>query len=228
MRQRLAAGLILVVAGLSVSAGVAARSPGGDTAPSPQTGAGPAPAWEPVVWRRSKAVGKPWRGQLVRAVKLPAYGPDWFTWDWALQTVPNRTWRRYGHDRLVRMLIRVLADYRAAHPKAPRVGIADLSRPKGGNFGRRFGGLGHKSHQNGLDVDLLYPRRDRQELPPESVRQIDRRLSQDLLDRFVRAGVEKAFVGPGLRLRGRRAVVVPLYNHDDHLHLRIRPRRGGR
>ena len=36
----------------------------------------------------------------------------------------------------------------------------DLSRTHGGKFGRNFGGLGHASHQNGLDADILYPRKD--------------------------------------------------------------------
>ncbi len=44
------------------------------------------------------------------------------------------------------------------------MGIGDLSRPNGGVFDERFGGRGHASHQNGLDVDVYYPRRDGQEL----------------------------------------------------------------
>ena len=83
------------------------------------------------MWRRSKAVGKPWRGRLVRGVKLPSYGADWFTFDWGTRSVPNRIWRRYGHERLVRMLLRVVGEFRLAHPNAPRVGIADLSRTRG-------------------------------------------------------------------------------------------------
>lgn len=229
MRMRLLAGLgvslavLAITAALSTGAGSSsAPAPSGSpTADSPSRG-------EMVVWRRSKAVGKPWRGRLVRGVKLPSYGPDWFTYDWVTRSVPNRSWRRYGHDRLIRTLLRVLREYRLAHPEAPRVGIADLSRPRGGPFGRRYGGLGHKSHQNGLDVDVLYPRLDRVEQRPDRVRQVDRALSQDLVRRFAAAGAQKIFVGLGTKLRGKRNVVIPLANHDDHLHLRIKPRRGGR
>ena len=46
------------------------------------------------------------------------------------------------------------AAYRAAHPEAARIGIGDLSRPQGGEFGERFGAPGHASHQNGLDADV--------------------------------------------------------------------------
>ncbi len=230
MRRGAAGLLVAALATLCVAAGVSAQSPGGTT-PPPLAQAPPlfppAPG-ELVVWRRSKAVGKPWRGRLVRGVKLPSYGADWFTYDWGTRSSPNRIWRRYGHDRLVRMLLRVVGEYRLAHPEAPRVGIADLSRPKGGSFGRRYGGLGHASHQNGLDVDVLYPRADGQETRPERVRQINRALAQDLVNRFAAAGAQKVFVGPNTKLRGKRRVVTPLRSHDDHLHVRIKPRRGGR
>src|SRR5215211_2005073 len=230
MRLRLLAGLGVLLAALSTTATVSAEDAPPEAGP-PIAGAPPlfppAPG-ELVVWRRSKAVGKPWRGRLVRGVKLPSYGADWFTYDWGTDSVPNRVWRRYGHDRLVRMLLRVVGEFRAAHPEAPRVGIADLSRPRGGPFGRRYGGSGHASHQNGLDVDVLYPRRDRQETRPERVRQIDRTLAQGLVNRFAAANAQKVFVGLGTRFRGKRGVVTKLRNHDDHMHVRIKPRRGGR
>jgi murein endopeptidase len=53
------------------------------------------------------------------------------------------------------------------------------------------------------------------------VRQIDHRLAQDLLRRFVAAGVQVVFVGPSTGLRGPRGVVVPYPNHDNHMHVRI-------
>ena len=121
------------------------------------------------------------------------------------------------------MLLRVLDEYAAAHPEAGRVGIGDLSRPDGGVFDERFGGRGHASHQNGLDVDVYYPRLDGQELRPARPAQVQRALSQDLVTRFVRAGAVKVFVGPRVGLRGPRRKVVPLIYHDDHMHVRIGP-----
>jgi murein endopeptidase len=118
--------------------------------------------------------------------------------------------------------VRVLNDYARAHPDAPRVGIGDLSRPHGGDFGRRYGPPGHVSHQNGLDVDVYYPRRDRLERAPRRVGYVDRRLSQDLVDRFVRAGAQRVFVGPNTGLHGPSGVVQRLPHHDNHLHVRIR------
>ncbi len=184
----------------------------------------PEPPVEPyIAWRRSRPLGQPYWGRLVRGVKLPAEGPDWFTWDPVLRVSPDRWWRRFGTDKLVRTTLEVIREYRAAHPESPRIGIGDLSRPHGGSFGRQYGGLGHMSHQNGLDVDVYYPRRDGLERAPLRPGQVDRAAAQELVDRFVDAGAVRVFVGPSLRLRGPRRIVTPLVHHDDHLHVRIRP-----
>ena len=205
------AGLLCLALVLTMASPGAARTATGDEAP-------PLPE---VEWRASVAVGAPWAGRLVRGVKLPAEGPDWFTWDPVHDLRPNRAWRRWGTDRLVRTVLEVVQDFRVDFPWAPRVGIGDLSRPYGGHFGRRYGGLGHASHQNGLDVDVWYPRLDARERRPWRAWQVDEYLSQELLDRFVAAGAEKVFVGPSLQLTGPPGVVVPLVHHDDHLHLRL-------
>jgi len=181
-----------------------------------------------ILWRRSRALGKPYHGRLAGGVRLPAVGTHFVTVDPVTGASPNPAWRRYGTDRLVRVLLEVAAAYAAAHPHAPRLVVGDLSRPRGGRFGREFGGDGHRSHQNGLDVDVFYPRRDRRERIPARVGQVDRRLAQELVDRFVRAGARYVFVGPRTRLQGPPKVVMPLANHDDHLHLRIHRRPGAR
>jgi murein endopeptidase len=179
------------------------------------------PQPEPIHWRRSRALGKPFGGRLVRGVRLPAEGPDFFTWDPVLRRSPNRSWRRWGTNRLLRVLLRVLRAHGEEFPDSPRVGVGDLSRPHGGGFGRRFGGLGHASHQNGLDADVYYPRLDGLEREPRRVRQIDPVLAQDLVDRFVCAGAQYVFVGPHTGLTGAPAVVRTLRHHDDHMHVRI-------
>ena len=171
----------------------------------------------------SRAVGKPFDGKLVGGVPFPVEGAAFFTWDWPRKAAPNREWRRYGTAKTVATTLTVIAQFRTAHPDAPRVGVADLSRPRGGEFGARYGGDGHASHQNGLDVDIVYPRRDKRERPPVRPAQVDRRLAQDLVDRFVRAGAKHVFVGTDVGLRGPRAVVAAIGNHNDHLHVRFRP-----
>jgi penicillin-insensitive murein endopeptidase len=174
-----------------------------------------------IAWHRSRAIGLPWAGHLVGGVRLPREGVHFFTWDPVRHRSPDRQWRRWGTDRLVRTLLAVIDAYAAAHPHAPRVGIGDLSRPHGGDFGPEFGGIGHASHKDGLDADVYYPRLDRRERAPRRVDQIDHRLAQDLVDRFVRAGAQLVFLGPNTHLHGPAGVVDVLVHHDDHLHVRL-------
>ena len=170
---------------------------------------------------RSRSVA-PTRGTLEAGVRLPAQGRVFFTWDPILKRQPDRDWRRWGTDDLIRTTLRVLRAFNRDHPHAPRVGVGDLSLPRGGYFGPEVGGgIGHSSHQNGLDVDVYYPRLDRREEPPLAVDEVDVRLAQDLVDRFVEAGATTIFVGPNLPLHGPPAIVAPLVGHDNHLHVRI-------
>jgi murein endopeptidase len=181
----------------------------------------PDPKVAPLGAPHSVAVGKPWDGYLEHGVQLPAEGLDFVTWDEVLRQSPNRGWRRWGTEELIALLEQVAREFRMAHPGVPRLLISDLSRPQGGPFGRRYGGLGHDSHQNGLDADVMYPRRDGLPLAPIRPSQVDHALAQDLVDRFRRAGAVKLFVGPHLHLHGPLDVVVALAHHDDHVHVRI-------
>jgi hypothetical protein len=169
----------------------------------------------------SHPLGRPNDGRLAGGVQLPASGRDFFTWDFPLAASPSPGWRRWGTDRLVWFVQGVIAAFRARHPGAPRIGIADLSLEHGGPFGPRYGGLGHASHQNGLDADVLYPRRDHAETVAGSPADIDRPLAQALVDTFVAGGAQFVFVGQHTGLKGPPAVVQAIPNHDDHLHVRI-------
>jgi murein endopeptidase len=172
-------------------------------------------------WHQSTAVGSHTAGHLTDGVRLPAGGRTFFTWDPVLRRSPNRGWRRWGADRLVRVVLRVARDFHAAHPRSPRMAVGDLSRPRGGDFGPRFGYIGHASHQNGLDVDVYYPRADGREVAPRGASQIDRALSQELVNRFLAAGAEVIFVGPGTGLTGPPDRVQAVVQHDNHLHVRL-------
>ena len=168
-----------------------------------------------VEWRRASSLGLWYSGSLVHGTQLPVAGPDWVTWDPITDSVPNLPTRLYGNERTIRTLISVIAAYRAAHPNAPRVVVGDISRRDGGRMDD------HVSHQNGLDVDVYYPRRDRRARAPFSVGQIDHHLAQDLLDRFVAAGARMIFVGYSTGLHGPSGVVIPYPNHDNHMHVRF-------
>jgi murein endopeptidase len=172
---------------------------------------------------RSRAVGDTNHGRLACGVQLPAGTESLVTWDFPLGLTPNRGWRRWGTQKLVDTVETLAADYAVRFPIGPRLVVGDMSRRHGGHFGREFGGVGHASHQNGLDVDIYYPRRDGLETSPERPSLIDHRRAQWLLDRVAR-GAHFVFIGPhtGLSPPGPQVQYLPSY-HDNHMHLRIWP-----
>jgi murein endopeptidase len=169
----------------------------------------------PVEWHHATSVGLQYAGRLIDGTQLPQEGPNWVTWNPATDSSPNLRGRLYGHERTIRAILSVLSGFRAAHPDAPRVVVGDISLRHGGRMDQ------HVSHQNGLDVDIYYPRLDTRETAPTSPRQVDRRLAQDLLDRFVAEGAKVVFVGYSTGLRGESGVVVPYPNHENHMHVRF-------
>jgi murein endopeptidase len=172
---------------------------------------------------RSRAIGQTNDGRLACGVQLPGETDALITWDFPLARSPNRGWRRWGTQKLVDTVEEISIDYGVRFPIGPRLVVGDLSRRYGGRFGEEYGGVGHASHQNGLDVDIYYPRIDGMEEPPELPALIDRERAQWLVNRAAR-GARFVFIGPntGLRPPGRQVQYLPLY-HDNHLHLRIFP-----
>lgn len=175
------------------------------------------PRYEQIRWRDSSVHGVPYSGHLHEGVRLPIKGRDWISWDPARDQVPNRAWRMYGSDKLVRTIVRVARAHRAANPTAPPLLVGDLSRKGGGQLDQ------HVSHQNGLDVDIYYPRLDGKPTEPTSTSQIDLALAQDLVDRFVAAGAQFVFVGYTTPLKGPSGLVQAYPNHENHMHVRLRP-----
>ena len=92
----------------------------------------------------SVSCGRVNKGGLAAAVALEAEGPGF--------VIPE-PWRgrgvRYGTEELVGMIRRAAAAVERQHPGA-RLGVADLSRMRGGSVSN------HRSHQAGRDVDFIY------------------------------------------------------------------------
>ena len=200
------------LAGLEV-----AEVPAAPVVPPAQKPVSRAAAFEPVEWHSGTSVGLPFSGRLDGGTQLPHVGADWVTWNPNTDSVPNLRHRLYGNERTIRAILSVVGAYRKANPDAPRVVIGDLSLRGGGRMDQ------HVSHQNGLDVDVYYPRVDRYLSAPISTSQVDRALTQDLLDRFVAAGAQVVFVGFATGLHGPSGVVVPYPNHENHMHVRFPP-----
>jgi len=168
-----------------------------------------------IAWHHATSVGLPYSGRLVHGTQLPVHGPDWVTWNPITGSTPNMRKRLYGNEHTIRVILSVTRAYRAKYPHAPRIVIGDISRERGGPMDD------HASHQNGLDVDVYFPRRDREQRAPTSSGQIDHRLAQALLDRFLAGGAQTIFVGYSTRLRGPAGVVVPWPGHEYHMHVRF-------
>lgn len=226
--------MLLAVGAVAGAVALSAQGGADPVAPAPietgprQTSLGPIePTGEPTVYdavryRDSRAIGLPYAGRLVRGTQLPGRGPHFETWDPILRRIPSRGWRRWATDDLVRMVMRVQRRYAAAEPGELPMLVGDLSRPRGGDFGVKYGIVGHSSHQNGLDVDVYYPRRDGRRGVPRKPEAVNIRLAQRLVDLFVEAGAQTVLVGPNVALEGPPNVVKPYPNHDNHLHVRIR------
>jgi murein endopeptidase len=177
-------------------------------------------AFPKIEWHHAIFVGLPYGGSLIDGTQLPVEGPSWVTWNPVTDSSPNAPNRLYGNERTIRAIVTVTEAYRAAHPRAARVVIGDISREGGGPMRDE-----HVSHQNGLDVDVYFPRLDRTLRAPRAPGEIDHRLAQDLLDRFVAAGAQMVFVGYSTGLHGPAGVVVPYPGHEYHMHVRF-PRPG--
>jgi murein endopeptidase len=176
-----------------------------------------ADAFPKIAWHHARSLGLPYGGSLVDGTQLPVKGPDWVTWNPITDSRPNLPHRLYGNEHTIGTIVAVTRAYREAHPHAPRVVIGDISRDGGGRMDD------HVSHQNGLDVDVYFPRRDRTLRAPIATAQIDHRLAQDLLELFLAAGAQKIFVSSSSGFRGPADVVMPWPGHDYHMHVRFPP-----
>src|SRR3954447_5912946 len=176
-----------------------------------------ADAMPKIEWHHAQSLGLPYSGSLEDGTQLPIKGADWVTWNPITDSRPNLPDRLYANERTIRAIISVTHAYRGGHPHAPRVVVGDISRTHGGRMDD------HVSHQNGLDVDVYFPRRDRKLRAPIETAQIDHRLAQDLLDGFVAAGAQKIFVSSSSGFGGPADVVMPWPGHEYHMHVRFPP-----
>jgi hypothetical protein len=213
---------ILLLAATVATTGIGFASPARSQSVSPPPD--PTTATPQAVALRtsaSVAVGSPSKGSLRAGVVFPIESPFHQTWDPGRKGSPSDEWRRWGTEWVVAATTCVLEGYRTAHPDRPRVLVGDISREGGGPFGNEWGGPGHATHQNGLDIDIYFPRKDRVELPPFALREVDMAASQELVTRFELAGAQLIYVGRRTPLTGTVGVVERVRKHENHLHVRF-------
>jgi murein endopeptidase len=160
---------------------------------------------------RSISIGPPGNGRLVNGVLFPATGPDHFAWNFRRQRIGGSDRTRWGNCRVVRAVLRGLAAYRDRNPGAPPVAVGDMSLRRGGEID------GHSTHENGRQIDLYYPRRDRKLREPHTVAQVDLRLTRELVRTMLNAGAHQILIGPKIRI-STPPRVIRWPDHDDHLH----------
>ena len=178
----------------------------------------------------AQAIGSPANGCLAGGQALPLSGPGWET----LRPERNRFW---GHPDLVNFI----QDMAGRTASLGTLLIADMAQPRGGHMA-----YGHGSHQNGLDVDILY----RLGVQPLSEDERARPLMDEVIDgqAFI-AGrwderqtalvkifaedsrVERIFVNAAIKRQLCKAArsqnewlrkLRPWWGHADHFHVRLK------
>jgi penicillin-insensitive murein endopeptidase len=152
-------------------------------------------------------VGTPDQGALVNALALPLEGP------FHLKITRGRE-RWWGTTELVNLILTTAESFHEGW--AQRILVGDLSAREGGEISL------HRSHENGLDVDVGYPTRSGQEQDPENDRGFEHSMvslsghisgdfnteaAWDLARLFIESGqVQRIFIAPQIKQRFCRLV----------------------
>jgi penicillin-insensitive murein endopeptidase len=179
----------------------------------------------------ARSIGLPGAGCVQGAASLPRRAPTYVV------VHPERR-RDFGHPDLIAYLREVAGAARTL--KLGPLYIGDLGQARGGPTP-----TGHRSHQNGLDVDLWYGPPAQPPVPgksatPPSVVDLrtgkmlpawNRRAAGLVELAASRAPVDRIFVHPAVKRalcqdKARRgpwlARVRPWWGHQDHFHVRLR------
>ncbi len=97
----------------------------------------------------NQAIGAHANGYLRNPSELPEAGMGYVK--------RNRANRGYGTERTIKLVTYASAAVATMKPQKPPVILANISKKTGGRLCN--GGSCHKSHQTGLDIDIVYPSR---------------------------------------------------------------------
>lgn len=165
-----------------------------------------------VACTRSQSIGTPGVGRIDGAVLLPRHGVDFFAWDWRTERAAQTDRARWGNCTLIKRVMVAISRYRARYPDSAPVVVGDIGLRHGGEI------EGHGTHENGLAVDVYYPRKDRRLDDAKTVSQVDTRLAKGLLHELLRSGARHVLIGQRVALpTSSRVTRWP--RHDDHFHV---------
>ncbi len=181
---------------------------------------------------QSQSIGTPAAGCLMGAEALEPDGPGW-------QVLRLERKRNYAHPAMIDYIHWL--GHRIQDESLGAIIIGDLSQPRGGPMS-----FGHGSHQNGLDVDILFrltdlPLTESERERPDMIsvvrgQTVDRSLWSDKLERLVEIAasapqVERIFVNPAIKAHLCKTVpqsqhswlrkLRPWWGHDEHFHVRL-------
>lgn len=184
-----------------------------------------------------QSVGYYTQGRLVNPSSLPAEGDGFIK-------IRRPRVRGFASSELNTMIQVVAQEVRQSFPNRDRLQIGDVANQKGGTLGK------HKSHQNGLDADIVYYRTNNKEQDPnwaggyveKFVRggavtaNFDQDRNWELLKKlasfpqteriFVDYAIKKTFCSKYSKSTDPVAqealrIMRPAKLHDDHMHVRI-------
>jgi penicillin-insensitive murein endopeptidase len=188
----------------------------------------------------SDPIGYYSEGILKNGIRLPDEGPGYMK----LFLHRNRAW---GTLEMITAIIKTAQEMDKQFPKSDRLQVGDISQEGGGDVSDL-----HSSHQNGLDVDLTYYRKNKIEQPQshtngfKELMVIGGRISANfdsarnwkfLKELHKNGQVQRIFVDPVIKkeiCRYARSIkesaaflevlrsIRPYPNHQEHMHVRLR------
>ncbi len=105
--------------------------------------------WQTAEWRESQCYGSPSAGRLTGAKRLPLYGDNYTAYSTLMWAIGRSSMHKAVRDTL----IDAYADLAVTNPEL-RFVYGESGWPRGGPF------QPHRTHRNGLSVDLFVPVRD--------------------------------------------------------------------
>jgi len=194
----------------------------------------------------SIAFGAPDNGSLAGGLNLPEYNEGYYQyrpssdprWDGYLGSMPDSNdWGTLAAINAIEATARAWVDpvpttnicsrYSSEYggtPRSHQFDIGDISKLGGGPWLNSDGRTRHKSHQNGLDIDVRYPRKDGQNLPLDvrtDPAHYDTSSTADLMTCFInKSNVDLIFAdSASIGIWG--GALVNDTGHHTHFHVRI-------
>ncbi len=159
----------------------------------------------------SLARGNVSSGTLTNGLRIANSGTGFQYW-WGGDTPDSDNW---GTLELINLVEKVAREWRRLYPDYPLITSMDMSRQSGGYFG---GNPPHTSHQNGLDVDVRYIRKDGYSSGvTTNSSNYSRTRTQELINLFFKFGNIIVIYSADTELQG----ITYEADHNDHFHVRI-------